>query len=179
MKIHAKHPDRNAEIAIFHESIYLSTARSFRPVDQGPSIDFVKPVGVTGIGVHSGQAGFFEQNNYPLGESTGDPNNKQSFFSMCRFITTQTQERAGIIAASPTTGCGVVSSSGWGVGVYPLYVAHDSNGDIIAAKIDFLVEEREDAFTGTNGTTDNDDNDNDDSGTVDMEIDEEDYQINA
>lgn len=132
IKILTKHPDRNAELTVIHEDIFPPKG-----------IDFVKHGGITGIGVDSGQAGFFEQNNYPLGESTGDFDNRNSFFGMCCYITSETNHRAGIIASLPTTGCGVVSSSGWGDGVYPFYVAHDEAGAIVAAKIDFLVEERE------------------------------------
>lgn len=167
MKISPKHTDRNAELTIIHESIYPPKG-----------IDFVKHGGIMGIGVDSGQAGFFEQNNYPLGESTGDYDNMNSFYGMCCYITTQTKQRAGIIAASPTTGCGVVSSSGWGDGVYPLYVAHDEQGAIIAAKIDFLVEDREEVMAeiGLIEAAQEDEQGTDEAEPMDVDADDQDEE---
>jgi hypothetical protein len=129
------YPERVAELSIIHESIY--------PPTEPLKLDKYEQDGWWGLGVDTGQAGFFAQKHYPEGDVTGDYDDRSTFYGMCCFITCDTPNRAGIIASSPTTGCGVVSSSGWGDGLYDLYLSKDDDGNVCAARIDFLVDERE------------------------------------
>ena len=89
------------------------------------------------VGVDSGQAGFFDEEHYPDGESTGDYEDLNSFYGKACSITLQ-DEKGGII-----DNFGVVSSSGYGDGVYDLYVGKNSENQIVSAGIKFLNEEDE------------------------------------
>lgn len=100
------------------------------------------------IGVDSGQAGIFCESSYrndsieietpnidftlPFIDNSGD----NWYMKMCKF--TLAQDRWG------TYETGVVSSSGYGDGGYPLDVARDKSGHIIGMKITFIGEDEED-----------------------------------
>jgi hypothetical protein len=132
LKRSPKYPGRVSELEIIHESIY--------PLEKNIELSEYKlPFG---IGVDTGQVGFFSKDHYPTGDTTGEYEDRSTFYGMCCFITTETTYTAGIIASSPTTGCGVVSSSGWGDGIYDLLVGRAEDGSIKVAKLDFLIDER-------------------------------------
>ena len=87
------------------------------------------------VGVDSGQAGFFDDEHYPDGGSTGDFEDLNSFYGKACNLTLQ-DEQGGIIDSF-----GVVSSSGYGDGVYELYVGRNSANQIVSARINFWNEE--------------------------------------
>ena len=99
------------------------------------------------IGVDSGQAGIFCESSYrndsieidtpptdfvlPYNDSEGDA----WYEKMCRF--TLGEDRWG------SYNTGVVSSSGYGDGGYPLDIARDRSGFIIGMKVTFIGDEEE------------------------------------
>lgn len=90
--------------------------------------DFVRyePQNMYGaIGVDSGQAGFFDA------ETLANHNHDHFYEEVCN-LTLGTLG-AGVIQY------GAVSSSGWGDGSYDLFIA-THNGQIVAARIDFIGE---------------------------------------
>ena len=91
------------------------------------------------IGVDSGQAGFFNDANYP--DTPND--NRKSFYDVCCYITGETRLCAGIIGASSTKGIGVVSrcghSDGGDEGAYDLHVIYDAQKQVVAARLIFLT----------------------------------------
>ena len=83
-------------------------------------------------GVDSGQLGFFEKDLYPKGESTGEMDDKESFYGQCCTITLNDEN----------DGCGVlpygaVTSSGYGDGNYPCYIAKTKQG-VYAVRVKFF-----------------------------------------
>ena len=84
------------------------------------------------VAVDSGQAGFFNEKFFST-VGKGDYDDPDSFYGECCGITLA-DEPYGVLGNE----LGVVSSSGYGDGVYPLYVVLDSNGKVIAAKIVFI-----------------------------------------
>ena len=84
------------------------------------------------VAVDSGQAGFFNEKFFSESEK-GDYDTPDSFYGECCGITLA-DEPYGVLENE----LGVVSSSGYGDGVYPLYVVLDSNGKVIASKIVFI-----------------------------------------
>ena len=108
------------------------------------------------IGVDSGQAGIFCETSYrndevaagittpdsdfSLGDYRKDDGGEAWYEKMCRFTLGENQYGA--------YDTGVVSSSGIGDGSYPLYVVYDENDNIIAMKLDYLLDEDEDYDDG-------------------------------
>lgn len=105
------------------------------------------------VGVDSGQAGIFSYDTYrndsifseisEFGKddrfkSFNDKEGDKWYGHMCD--KTLGDESWGVYDN------GVVSSSGIGDGGYPLYVVKDKNGYIVAMKIDYLLDEREEEF---------------------------------
>jgi hypothetical protein len=85
------------------------------------------------VPVDSGQAGFFDDQFYPTGD-TGDYGDPNSFYGrVCNL--TMSPKRAGVVAF------GAVSSSGYGDSCYDCYIAKDEDGVIIAAKIVFIGDD--------------------------------------
>ena len=138
--------ERVRELMIVHESeSYISPARWEKQ-------DFE-------VGVDSGQAGIFCDSLYPQGE-TGDYGDKTTFYGACCNATLgegyegiQEWARKGGKGPRPewnqgdtVFGKGVVSCSGYGDGGYECFVARDSNGQIIAIKIEFIPEDVEDDY---------------------------------
>lgn len=110
--------DRISELTIKHESVLNKKRLRFRRLD-------------VNIGVDSGQAGFFDYdyyNNVKLNEQLD-----ASFYNeMCEFTLSADQ-----VGSNQN---GVVSSSGFGDGVYSLQVAEE-NGEVVAARLIFIDEE--------------------------------------
>ena len=101
------------------------------------------------IGVDSGQAGFFCESSYRndhIASSITTPDidfameesqeGDAWYNKMCKF--TLSKDHYGAYDT------GIVSSSGVGDGSYPLYVAYDRDNNIIAMKLDYLLNEDED-----------------------------------
>jgi len=132
MRRNLKHPDRAAELVIMHESLCPAADEDQYEL---PMMQRYDADGYCGIGVDTGQAGFFDETGYPQGDQTGDHDDRSTFYGMCCFITCETLPQAGIIAASPTRGCGVVSTAGWGDGIYDLYTARNFDDELIAARL--------------------------------------------
>lgn len=92
------------------------------------------------VGVDSGQAGFFDYESYP--EYPGDYGDDSWYDRACDLTfdrTERTSRYAGIMESM-----GVNSSSGFGDGVYDLYVGKTEDGQVVSAKIVFIDEEEED-----------------------------------
>jgi hypothetical protein len=88
------------------------------------------------VSVDSGQAGFFDCLYYPMGESTGEYGELDTFYGkVCEM--TISPKSAGVLSF------GAVSSSGYGDGGYNLYTVK-RNGVVLAAKIVFIPDEDED-----------------------------------
>jgi Protein of unknown function (DUF4241) len=100
------------------------------------------------IGVDSGQAGIFCESSYRNDEvATGittpdvdfempDGGEGEAWYTkMCKF--TLSEDSYGAYDT------GMVSSSGIGDGSYPLYVAYDKNDNIIAMKLDYLLDDED------------------------------------
>lgn len=91
------------------------------------------------VGVDSGQAGFFNEELYPRGEP-GEYGDMQTFYGRACAQTHDEEnphQRAGTIKE------GVISSSGWGDGGYACTYVKDKDGQIVAARIDFITDEED------------------------------------
>lgn len=84
------------------------------------------------VGVDSGQAGIFEDNEYPE-EETGEYGDNTTFYGKCCDLT-QTDDQGGVLDF------GVVSSSGYGDGSYECFYA-EKNDLISSIRIVFLEED--------------------------------------
>lgn len=86
---------------------------------------------VTGFeaGVDSGQLGFFDEEYFA--ENTGQKDWKNWYGEVYKITS---HNMAGTLA-----GCSCVSLTGHGDGCYPVYVARNGNGEIVAIKAVFLT----------------------------------------
>lgn len=122
--------DRIADITIYHSSVLGKKKRlKFHWRDSN-------------IGVDSGQAGFFDFSVY---EQIKDNQQLDKSFYDEVSEKTLSSNQWGVVDSKvfDKTNFGVASSSGYGDGVYSLFVAED-NGEIIAARIVFISEENDD-----------------------------------
>lgn len=111
--------DRNAELISIHENENICYIKE----NQWIKIDE--------IGVDSGQAGIYDLKYFQnLPKYT-----KDSWYKMNSEITLKEPNYAGVIPH------GAVSSSGYGDGLYPVYIIKNKNGKITAIKINFIFEE--------------------------------------
>lgn len=93
------------------------------------------------IATDSGQAGFFDEPKYPIEEdTTGDYENRQTFYGIACYITERTAFHAGIIGTSPYKGMGVVSASGFGDGCCKLFVNRNPQNEIVACRLVFVTD---------------------------------------
>jgi hypothetical protein len=91
------------------------------------------------VGVDSGQAGFFDVDHYPASKDVqGEYGEEDTFYGKCCKITLDENGVGG-----GTLEHGVVSSSGWGDGSYFCYTFRNKAGELVAAAIDFGMEEEE------------------------------------
>lgn len=81
--------------------------------------------------VDSGQCGIFDNSSYPKGDTTGDYEDKESFYGKAAKIT-MSKKGYGIINKM-----GVVAQSGWGDGSYPIYTLTEKK-KIVAVAIEFI-----------------------------------------
>lgn len=94
-----------------------------------------KPTSFT-IGVDSGQAGIFDYDYYEKYHTNTLNNtiiNDQWYDKVCDITLSPPQYGA-------VDNRGFVSSSGFGDGVYPCFIAKNNNGKIIAIRIDFIED---------------------------------------
>jgi hypothetical protein len=127
---------RNAELLVIHED----HANQFLEFHEHSE-----------CGVDSGQLGIFDAASYrddataagiPVPESDFDMSPYHmpgdQWYEAISKLTLDTPEQYGSYDA------GVVSSSGWGDGVYPLDVALDDDGKIVAMQVKFIYPDDED-----------------------------------
>lgn len=114
---------RVKELTAFHSDISSKILKDSNWIEQ--SID---------VGVDSGQAGMFDDEMYPEGE-TGEYGEDDTFYGKCCEITLN--NLAG------TLPFGVVSSSGYGDGSYTCYTLEDKD-NIVGIKIEFIGDYDED-----------------------------------
>lgn len=97
--------------------------------------EFTERVGEEGVvGVDSGQAGFFDDSKYP--DFDREDKRRKEFYARCCKLTLS-RPGAGIIPE------GVVSGTYHGDGGYNCYVSRNTDGVIVAARIDFDSETSE------------------------------------
>jgi len=82
-------------------------------------------------GVDSGQLGIFEKEEYPKGDTTGEHDDKNSFYGKCCELTLNEDTQGGVLPL------GVVTSSGYGDGNYPCYIAETKKG-VYAIRVKFF-----------------------------------------
>lgn len=93
---------------------------------------------VAQIGVDSGQASIFDKVYYDTNQG-GEYGELDTFYGKCCHITEI--KSCGIVE-----NCGVVSSSGYGDGEYPVYVCRDKNGLVYCVYIEFVSDEEEEEY---------------------------------
>lgn len=99
------------------------------------AFDGAIPLGM--IGVDSGQAGVFDSEVYPKGMSTGEYDNKESFYGRCCELTLG-DDGCGVVE-----GAGIVTCTGWGDGNYPVSGVLDG-GELVCIEITYIAHEDED-----------------------------------
>lgn len=129
--------DRVSNLVIIHESV---DHMDYDEQDIYEIADFE-------VGVDSGQAGFFDETSYPQDpRGEGGEYNKDAFYDECCHATVGEDSRsknakgthAGIIQ-----GRGCVSSSGYGDGGYACFVKRNTQGELIAARIEYIGPEED------------------------------------
>ena len=91
------------------------------------------------VGVDSGQAGVFDYEYYcKYHTDDNDRNHVDDDWYDKVYDITLSDESAGTIDE-----CGIVSSSGYGDGCYACWVARNSDGYIVAIRIEYITEEDE------------------------------------
>jgi Protein of unknown function (DUF4241) len=97
------------------------------------------------VGVDSGQAGFFDDAQFPDGNTWGDNPVKEAFYDKICNLTCD-MARTGADKFGGVVKFGAVSSSGYGDGGYNCYTQTDRDGNIVAAKIVFISDEDEEDY---------------------------------
>ena len=117
--------------------VYLRAYHAARPIYSQPDERLGE------VGVDSGQMSIIDSDTYPKGDSTGDCGdfkNKQrvpvSFYDEC-CKRTLSEDCFGIVSEQ---GSGAVSSTGYGDGLYDVFVKKDGE-EIVAVEIVFLNDE--------------------------------------
>jgi hypothetical protein len=87
------------------------------------------------FGVDSGQFGFFDY-NYFINHESEREYDSPGFYKDCCDLTLSTDQFGAIDQ-------GVVSSSGFGDGSYPVYIAKNANGEVIGVKVVFISDEED------------------------------------
>lgn len=102
------------------------------------------------VGVDSGQAGFFDDAHYPLGE-TGECGDKNSFYGkVCALTASDNGPGGGVLPF------GAVTSSGYGDGGYECHIAVVDD-KVVGASITFIGDdddEDDDPYGDTEDTSD-------------------------
>jgi hypothetical protein len=96
------------------------------------------------FGVDSGQFGFFDLAKFTE-EHDADYDEPGSFYSEVCALTLPMDGKGGYSPQAEYTfrGYGVVTSSGYGDGSYPVYVARDAEDRVIAMMVQFMWDEDE------------------------------------
>lgn len=124
---------RCKEIVAHHESITYFQLQNWKPNHE------------IHVGVDSGQAGFYDRDSYRKDRliteeptfTAGHEGDGDLWYDACCELTLS-EESAGIIA-----GTGVVSSSGYGDGSYPLFQITNEEGHVVALRLEFIGDEDE------------------------------------
>lgn len=87
------------------------------------------------FGVDSGQFGFFDY-NYFINHESEREYDSPGFYKDCCDLTLSAN-KFGLLNQ------GVVSSSGYGDGSYPVYIAKNTNGEVIGVKVVFISDEED------------------------------------
>ena len=87
---------------------------------------------VGSAGVDSGQCGFFDPEYYDKNQPDDDFDNLQSWYRRVCELTLNEPEWGTIENA------GVVASSGYGDGCYPIYACRERSGFVVGLKIKFI-----------------------------------------
>lgn len=97
------------------------------------------------FGVDSGQFGFFDLAKFTE-EHDSDYGKPGSFYSDVCALTLPMDGKGGFHLQAEYTfrGYGVVSSSGYGDGSYPVYAVRDNEDRVIALAVQFMWDEEED-----------------------------------
>lgn len=100
-----------------------------------PDTEIAKSPEFLSLGVDSGQFGMFDADFYE--ESSDDEKKSQIIYSrICQITLDDTKGRNGTVDDK----C-IVTSSGYGDGMYSARVAKDENGTIVGVEIDFIVSD--------------------------------------
>ena len=91
------------------------------------------------VAVDSGQAGFFDDDYYQQNQG-GDFGDISTLFGLACSLTLS-KNHGGIMLDK-----GVVSETGFGDGCYPLFIAKNNDGKIVAASIIFISESELEEF---------------------------------
>lgn len=87
------------------------------------------------VAVDSGQCGFFDtayyEEKHPAAFVDDSEVSKKWYDEVCKITS---QQKCGLTSNS----FGVVASSGFGEGVYPVYIGREAHGDIVAIEIRFI-----------------------------------------
>lgn len=113
---------RNAVLAVAHESV---------PLDTLILADLERTD--IGVGVASGQAGFFEKMRFPDDKAQLESDEGTWYSEVCDITGNEAGPGAGIAPG----GFGVVSQTFWGDGGYPCFVKNDEAGQVLAAVLVF------------------------------------------
>lgn len=119
-----------SRLRVYHEDYSLRTNQARSPTSIRVCVD-------------SGQAGFFDESEYPEG-STGDFNDLNSMYGQICKATLSDAEHG-------TIEYGVASRSGYGDGVYECYAGRNLQEQIISAEIDFMSDVYDDEYSDGDG----------------------------
>lgn len=118
---------RNAILIIAHDSVALDSL-NLANLLEWEELD-------NSIGVDSGQAGFFDKNQYPQDPDTQPENSStQTWYERVCDITLE--DEAGNAGIAPDE-FGVVSQTFWGDGGYPCFVMRNEAGQVMASVMVF------------------------------------------
>lgn len=123
------------------------------------------------VGVDSGQAGIFDKQHYKdnavaEGQPQAEYIKDNPWYAMCCAMTSEGRQ-AGVIPF------GVVSSSGYGDGVYDCYTIKEA-GIIVAVKLDFGVLDKDEELYDDDEEDEDEDEDDEDDDEDDEDDDEDD-----
>lgn len=91
-------------------------------------------------GVDSGQCGFFDEGKYPVDAKSFEYEEGTFYGDCCDKTLSKSLPGGGVIAA----GFGVVTSSGFGDGGYPVKALKNEQGEVIAAVLVFISNDDDD-----------------------------------
>lgn len=139
---------RVSAIYCYNNEAYIRNRNLASEVFAAPKMPFV-------VGVDSGQAGFFDLDNYrkddsigdsPLADYISDEKDGDKFYAACCACTHNDKDRTVRYGTIPY---GAVSSSGYGDGSYNCHGLTDFSGnEYVAFMIEFIGETADDEWDG-------------------------------